>query len=115
VGIAYTFNAVVITLLLWAAVRRDDSSFGRFLNNPLVAAIGVRSYSLYLWQQIFLNHHRDSFVYRFPQNLVFAGIAAWLSYRLFASPFLALKDKIGAAHHGPTNDPAASTAQPPAQ
>ncbi|MDB5358187.1 MAG: acyltransferase 3 [Phycisphaerales bacterium] len=94
VGIAYTANSALIVLLLWAAVGRPGSLIGRWLNHPAIAAVGIGSYSLYLWQQIFLNRTSHTFACRFPQNLLFACAAAWVSYRFIERPFLSLKSRV---------------------
>lgn len=57
-------------------------------------AIGVGSYSLYLWQQVFLNPGKTAFINRFPQNLILACLAAAASYLLIERPFLRLKEKL---------------------
>jgi peptidoglycan/LPS O-acetylase OafA/YrhL len=95
VGMAYTLNALLLTALTWAAIRRADSRFGRLLNHRVAAAVGVGSYSLYLWQQIFLDRTKDSPLTRFPQNLLLACAAALLSYHLVEKPFLGLKERLG--------------------
>ncbi|MDB5300403.1 MAG: acyltransferase 3 [Phycisphaerales bacterium] len=97
VGITYTANSALIAFLLWAAVERSGSLVGRWLNHPAVAAVGVASYSLYLWQQIFLNRSSHAFACRFPQNLLFACAAAWVSYRFVERPFLSLKSRVSRA------------------
>ncbi|MEK6259046.1 MAG: acyltransferase [Planctomycetota bacterium] len=89
VGVAYTLNAVCIALLVWAAARRGP----QWLNGRVISAVGIGSYSLYLWQQLFLNHHRESWVTAFPQNAVFAALAALGSYWIVEVPFLRLKDR----------------------
>jgi peptidoglycan/LPS O-acetylase OafA/YrhL len=94
VGLAFTINAAAISLLTWAAVCHRHSLIGRLLNSRVLSAIGVGSYSLYLWQQIFLNHDKTGFPYAFPQNLAFAGLAACMSYWLIERPFLRLKDRL---------------------
>jgi peptidoglycan/LPS O-acetylase OafA/YrhL len=97
IGIAYTINSASIAFLLWCAVRRNESLIGRLLNGRVLVMVGVGSYSLYLWQQIFLNPHKDAFINRFPQNLIFACAAAATSYLLIEKPFLRLKDRSSAA------------------
>ena len=89
VGVAYTLNAVCIARLVWAAARRAP----KWLNGRVLSAIGIGSYSLYLWQQLFLNHHRESWVTAVPQNVVFAVLAALGSYWIVEVPFLRLKDR----------------------
>ncbi|HWE95088.1 MAG TPA: acyltransferase [Tepidisphaeraceae bacterium] len=116
VGVAYTANSALIALLLWSAVERSGSRVGRWLNHPAVAFVGVGSYSLYLWQQIFLNRGSHAFVCTFPQNLLFACVAAWVSYRFIERPFLSLKGRIsagrGAARSRGQAHPAAAQASP---
>jgi peptidoglycan/LPS O-acetylase OafA/YrhL len=54
-----------------------------------MVAIGVLSYSLYLWQEPFLFFRPTAWVASFPQNVFFAFAAAIASYycieRLFPS------------------------------
>jgi peptidoglycan/LPS O-acetylase OafA/YrhL len=97
IGISRTVNAACITLLVGFAVIRSNRPLWKWLEHPAVAAIGVRSYSIYLWQQLFLNPRADGFFYHFPQNIVFAIVAGWLSYRFIEQPFLALKNRQHAA------------------
>ena len=92
-GLGFTARAIIFSCLVWVVVRGEQSRLGKVLNHPAVVAVGVGSYSLYLWQQIFLNHNRLGFLNSFPQNLLFAGLAAWLSYRFVESPFQRLKDR----------------------
>jgi peptidoglycan/LPS O-acetylase OafA/YrhL len=93
VGMAYTLNAVCITLLIWAAVRRPMSNIGRVLNHPAIASVGALSYSLYLWQQIFLDPDRNDVITRFPQNILFAIAAAVCCHIAVEKPFLRLKQR----------------------
>jgi peptidoglycan/LPS O-acetylase OafA/YrhL len=102
VGFGYTLISATIAVLLWAAIRNANSFSGRILNHPIAAGIGVGSYSLYLWQQIFLDPTRNTFVSTFPQNLLFAISAACASYWCVERPFLKMKDKIGSKRHGTT-------------
>ena len=89
VGIAFLLNGVCIALLVWAATRSSP----KWLNGRAISAVGVGSYSLYLWQQLFLNHHRESWVNAFPQNLALTALAALASYWIVETPFLRLKDR----------------------
>lgn len=84
---------VCVALLIESCTRHDRTLAGRFLNWKPVAALGVLSYSLYLWQQPFLNRHSDAWINAFPQNLVFAVAAALLSYFLVERSFLGLRNR----------------------
>lgn len=77
---------LLIALFLFAAIERADW----ILNNPVMRFLGVLSYSLYLWQQPFLNKHVASGWTRFPANIGCALACALVSYFLVERPFLAL-------------------------
>lgn len=95
---------VCVALLIESCTRHDRTIAGRFLNWKPVAALGVLSYSLYLWQQPFLDRHSDAWVNAFPQNLVFAFAAALLSYFVVERAFLGLRNRSRRAAATPTLD-----------
>jgi peptidoglycan/LPS O-acetylase OafA/YrhL len=96
--------AFAVVVFLWAAVARPDSAAGRVLNHRAAVGLGVLSYSLYLWQQLFFMSP-SPVIHSFPLNFLGSFLAAGLSYRLVERPFLALKDRLGAA--GPAKAPPA--------
>jgi hypothetical protein len=49
-------------------------------NSRVLVWVGVLSYSLYLWQQFFLNQHSTWPICRFPFNVLLAILAAAISY-----------------------------------
>lgn len=81
-------------ILVLHAVTHPAGWFGRWLNTRPLMHMGVLSYSLYLWQEPFLNFISDAWVARFPLNLLLAWGAAELSYRLVEKPFLRLKERL---------------------
>jgi len=83
-----------IALLIEWSTRHADSIAGRFLNARPVAFVGVLSYSLYLWQQPFLNRHVDAAVTAFPLNLALAFTAALASYFLVERPLLGVRKRL---------------------
>ncbi|MGH8148091.1 MAG: acyltransferase family protein [Rhodanobacteraceae bacterium] len=85
---------VCIALLIESSTRHAGSLTGRFLNwNPIVF-LGVVSYSLYLWQELFLDYQSRAWMDAFPQNLVFAFLAALASWFLIERPFLRLRSRL---------------------
>jgi len=86
-----SFCNIVIALSLHRWVRYSEGRVGRFLNLRPVAFVGVMSYSLYLWPQLFLNRHSGALVHQFPLNVLLAVAAALASYYLVERPFLRLR------------------------
>jgi peptidoglycan/LPS O-acetylase OafA/YrhL len=94
--VGITAMNLCITLTMDQAVRMPKTASGRFLNLRPMRALGLISYSLYLWQQLFLNRASDRFVCSFPVNIVLALLMAWISFALIESPTLRLRDRWGA-------------------
>lgn len=74
------------------SIRNFGRGVGRLLNWGPIVYIGTLSYSLYLWQNAFLNPDWDAWPARLPISLLFASGAAIASYYLVEQPFLRLKD-----------------------
>jgi peptidoglycan/LPS O-acetylase OafA/YrhL len=81
------------------AIRNPKHMLGHLLNWKPLAAIGILSYSLYLWQNPFLLGDNGTFWTTYPYNVVFVVIAALISYFVIERPFLRLKD-LGKKRHG---------------
>jgi peptidoglycan/LPS O-acetylase OafA/YrhL len=103
VAIRATIKAGVIAGLVHYVVSRPASPPGRLLNSRPMTALGVLSYSLYLWQQPFLDAGGPLPMSRWPANIPLAFACAVASYFLVERPFLRLKDRIGwrASHRIP--------------
>jgi peptidoglycan/LPS O-acetylase OafA/YrhL len=86
-------NLAIAVSTDWA-MRKRATAIGRFLNLPVVSLTGVLSYSLYLWQQVFLNRSSSSVYCSFPLNIILAVAMALVSYLLIESPFLRLRSAI---------------------
>jgi peptidoglycan/LPS O-acetylase OafA/YrhL len=80
-------NLAIAVSVDWA-MRMPLTAVGRFLNWPAVSFVGVLSYSLYLWQQLFLNRASASPYCAFPLNLILAIAMALFSYLIIEAPFL---------------------------
>jgi peptidoglycan/LPS O-acetylase OafA/YrhL len=81
-----------IAATLWRVMHVRDTAF-RFLNTKPLVKIGVLSYSVYVWQQVFLNPTSASVVNRVPLNLLLVCAAAMSSYRWIEVPFLRLRPR----------------------
>lgn len=90
--VGYTIDGLAITLLMAWLLTHSRSGVGRLFNWRPVVELGVLSYSLYLWQQLFCTPENTTLLGRFPINIVAALAAAFLSYRLVERPFLRLKN-----------------------
>ncbi len=87
VGVS-VFHLGVALSLLHVVARRYW-----LLNFAPVVWVGTVSYSLYLWQQPFLNRWSSAPWAAFPLNLSLAVAAAAVSYYLVEKPFLDLRER----------------------
>jgi peptidoglycan/LPS O-acetylase OafA/YrhL len=93
-----TIANLAIAVCIDRYVRFPGCLTGRLLNTRPFVFVGVLSYSLYLWQEPFLNPMDETSAYAtFPRNVVFAVLAALASYYLVERPFLKLKPTDGRA------------------
>lgn len=92
--LGYPVMLLAIATIVEASTRwRTQNLAGRVLNWPPLVWLGVLSYSFYLWQQPFLNHHSQALHASFPLNLVLALAFAMLSYYLLERPLLRLRQR----------------------
>jgi peptidoglycan/LPS O-acetylase OafA/YrhL len=89
-GASFTISNLLIALCIdWAITNYQSNFFGRLLNTAPMEKIGVMSYSIYLWQQPFLNHDTVLWFNAFPYN--FIGIALFSSISYFLIEKLSLR------------------------
>jgi peptidoglycan/LPS O-acetylase OafA/YrhL len=93
IGIPIFNLATAVSIDRWTRFP-DSDPFARMLNWKPVAFVGVLSYSLYLWQQPFINRYAHHLWNRFPINIALAFLAALISYYFVEKPFLALRHKV---------------------
>lgn len=84
---------VCIAICIDRCMTFASGKVGRILEWRPVTFIGVLSYSLYIWQQLFLNRSSAALVCTFPLNLIMVGLFALGSYYLVEQPFLKLKER----------------------
>jgi peptidoglycan/LPS O-acetylase OafA/YrhL len=110
--IGQTLMNVGIAVIIERAICSHGELLGRLLNSRPLVFIGTMSYSLYLWQQLFLFRRGTSELQSFPLNLVLAVLAALASYYLVEKPFLRLRAWF---ERGPNaaREPSSATASTP--
>jgi peptidoglycan/LPS O-acetylase OafA/YrhL len=93
-----TLNGLAIAMLLLWCTRNAGTMAGKLLNSRAMAQIGVLSYSIYLWQTLFLHEGNEAvfaavpWLGRFPGNWIGCLLMAAASYYLVEQPSLRLRD-----------------------
>lgn len=91
--IGYTVEGLSITLgMLWA-IEHPSGLIGRILNSRAAVTIGVGSYSLYLWQTLFLHDGSPFFVGHTALRLAMIATSAFLSYKFVEKPMLEFRSR----------------------
>ncbi len=83
---------IAVSIDRW--VRFPGGIAGRALNSAPMRGIGLLSYSIYVWQQPFLDSEGAAFVNRFPLNLIAVAAVSAGSYFLIEQPFQRLKSRV---------------------
>src|SRR5207248_11577377 len=83
-----TAMTISIALLIDSLVRKPSGRVGRVLNAPAAKYIGVLSYSIYLWQQLFLDRESTATLATFPINIIALAVVAVGSYYVIERPSL---------------------------
>lgn len=98
IPLSFSAQGAFVCLLIvgYTIIPRSNSLVYLFLNLRPVAFVGVISYSLYLWQQIFL---QDASTVKhewkhYPTNILLVVLVSLISYRLCERPFLKLRRKL---------------------
>ena len=91
-GSVGTLTNLSIVIFLIYSLNGKSNYFYSLLNSKPLNYIGILSYNIYLWQQIFTS---SLIVGKklFPYNLIFIAICSLLSFYLIEKPFLKLKNK----------------------
>jgi peptidoglycan/LPS O-acetylase OafA/YrhL len=90
-GVGMTLTNVCMALVIDWCVTFYDGRVGRMLNTAPLVFVGTISYSLYLWQQPFLNRASAADAATFPVNLLLAVVCAVASYYLIERPSLRVR------------------------
>ncbi len=86
----YGVTAAGIALLIDRVIT-IPCGVAAFLNWQPMVWLGAMSYSLYVWQQLFLNRYVDNVFTTFPLNLALSTICALLSFYFIERPLQSLK------------------------
>jgi peptidoglycan/LPS O-acetylase OafA/YrhL len=92
IGMSVT-NLALMTTIDWC-VTFGTGRVGHILNWRPMVFVGTLSYSLYLWQQLFLNRSAYGPMSAFPMNIALAGAMALASYYLIERPALSLRRRL---------------------
>lgn len=99
--------APAICLVVLAMIQPCGTRFYRFLNSRLLIKMGVLSYSLYIWQQIFTAHQPWSRALPWGNsillNLPLLFLTAYCSYTFYEKKFLKLKNRFNQKTAARTN------------
>lgn len=85
---------VGIALCIDRVVTFPTTPFGRLLNVPAIRYVGTLSYSIYLWQELFMERGSPALVQRFPLNLLCIAGMSLFSFYAIEQPALRLRVKV---------------------
>lgn len=91
ITVGFGLDALCCGVLILAAEQKGHWS--NLLSGRLAVAVGTLSYSLYLWQQLFLTPLNTTPSGQFPLSVFAAFGCAFLSYRWIEQPCLRLKKR----------------------
>lgn len=98
-GINNLLSSLCIACFLISIVNNRNNIIFRLLNYRLIRYVGLISYSLYIWQQIFCYDQpwaKYPIGKSIPLNILALFITAMISYHLYEKQFLKLKRKFKA-------------------
>lgn len=84
-------ESILLPLIVVGTVYRPQTTVARLLETRPLKWIGRLSYSLYLWQQLFLVPAAGSrflLLQKFPISLAMIVLCAWISYRFVERPLI---------------------------
>ncbi len=99
-GFVQSFIYIALALWLHRSQIVTNDAVWRFLNWAPLVWLGSISYSLYLWQQLFLAPEGTGLIHIFPLDCILSVVCAVASHRLIEQPFLRLRNRYWPAGSG---------------
>ena len=93
-AVGVTVSGLAIAATIEGVVRYPRRTMGQILNTRIAVFWGTLSYSLYLWQQLWLFRGGTSVWNSFPANIGLTFLCALCSYRLVELPILKLRQRV---------------------
>ncbi|WP_353959508.1 acyltransferase family protein [Mucilaginibacter flavus] len=89
--------SLIIALVIYLILINSEDFLGMILKNKYSVRLGILSYSIYIWQQIFLYKQPWENTFKYSNslflNLPVLFIISYLSYNFFELRFLKLKER----------------------
>lgn len=92
--VGYLFDAIAVAVIMIWVVEYPQTVAGRVLNWAPLRALGVISFSVYLWQQLFLTTKNETILGSWPLNVLVTLVVATASYWLVEKTFLRLRGRV---------------------
>ena len=93
-GASFSVMNILIGFCIDWSVTNYNSAFGKILNAPPMAALGMMSYSIYLWQQPFLNPDSHGIFTQVPLNFIGLILMTLISYFLIEKYSLRMRKNL---------------------
>jgi peptidoglycan/LPS O-acetylase OafA/YrhL len=91
-----TIFGVIVAFVIILNLK-ENSLFSRLLELNFMKRLGILSYSIYVWQELFTYkqpwHNAGTNIFLIVLNLAVLVVVAWLSYSFYEKKFLRLKDR----------------------
>ena len=99
---------LLVAVVILRSVNISDDFLGKLLGSRVAVTLGALSYSLYIWQQLFLVEAGRHWWTVFPVNLLGVLAAGTASHFLIERPFLRLKARFASGPEAAQRAPAYS-------
>jgi peptidoglycan/LPS O-acetylase OafA/YrhL len=104
-GPLFSINNILMAVMIDSAVTNAEGAVGKVLNSRVFVTLGIMSYSIYLWQQPFLEPGTSSRFFAFPYNIAGFSLAVFVSYFLVERTSLRLRKTLEKRYFGKKVEP----------